>query len=371
MQEALYRARESNLTWSPDEERRVREAKSALQRLDMSSPVLSVFDVIRALFPFVAGMVDVLHASSPTEPANFVCDMPEGWLSERALLMHEDPSVPMVAQGPIGFAVRGTDAMGDDFLQSPYNQAMYPRFGFDNVTGMILSKGVPGVPDEVAVLWMFNERGARVGSWRDCRLLDVIGGDIRQAMMRARLPLAMRNDLLFQTMQEQDVGYVVVRATGGLLEANRRAVLLAQKYFSRVGGSWRSHVAALISAVQEADRRDGLICHRMRCPDGWDVLDAYTHNLAKECHDAGEDITLIQLRETLRNPFSQLPPRQREIAGYLAYSELSNKEIADVIGIAEGTLRKHEERIHKALGVHSRPELVVMAMGYLPPRPRR
>jgi DNA-binding CsgD family transcriptional regulator len=172
-------------------------------------------------------------------------------------------------------------------------------------------------------------------------------------------------------MHDQDVGYLVMRSNGSLLEANRRAVLLAQKYFSRAGGSWRSHAAALLSAMLEANRDNGPIRHRIHCPEGWDVLDAYVHRLAKESHDISEDVTLVQLRESQRDSFQQLPPQQRKIASLLAYSGLSAKQIADKLGIAEGTLRTHSERVYKALGVHSRPELMVMAMDYVAKRAGR
>ena len=54
-----------------------------------------------------------------------------------------------------------------------------------------------------------------------------------------------------------------------------------------------------------------------------------------------------------------LTERQREIAGLLAGSGLSYKEIAGRIGITEGTVRKHVEHIYRAAGVHSRAELAM------------
>jgi DNA-binding CsgD family transcriptional regulator len=46
------------------------------------------------------------------------------------------------------------------------------------------------------------------------------------------------------------------------------------------------------------------------------------------------------------------------VARWLGQSSLSYKEIAARLGIGEGTMRKHAERIYKKLGVHSRFELI-------------
>jgi DNA-binding CsgD family transcriptional regulator len=48
----------------------------------------------------------------------------------------------------------------------------------------------------------------------------------------------------------------------------------------------------------------------------------------------------------------------REIAELLAYTDKSTKEIAFGLGIAEGTVRVHLQRIKKSLNVESRAQLV-------------
>jgi DNA-binding NarL/FixJ family response regulator len=57
--------------------------------------------------------------------------------------------------------------------------------------------------------------------------------------------------------------------------------------------------------------------------------------------------------------FSVLTPRQRDVAALLVGTGLSYKEIAARLDRSEGTVRTHTERIYRALGVHSRPELTV------------
>ena len=61
------------------------------------------------------------------------------------------------------------------------------------------------------------------------------------------------------------------------------------------------------------------------------------------------------------NPMSILTKRQREILSLIVGGK-SNKQIADNLGITEGTTRIHVTTIFKALGVRSRSEAVYKAL---------
>ena len=54
---------------------------------------------------------------------------------------------------------------------------------------------------------------------------------------------------------------------------------------------------------------------------------------------------------------TDLPPRLMEIGRLLISTSLANKEIAESLSIHEGTVRKHIERLYRALDVNSRAEL--------------
>ena len=54
-----------------------------------------------------------------------------------------------------------------------------------------------------------------------------------------------------------------------------------------------------------------------------------------------------------------LTSRQREVAALLVGTGLSYKQIAAQLDRSEGTVRTHTEKIYRAFGVHSRPELTV------------
>ena len=68
----------------------------------------------------------------------------------------------------------------------------------------------------------------------------------------------------------------------------------------------------------------------------------------------------IEFRTGKSEFLERLSTRQREIASFLVSSGLSCKQLADRLGLSEGTVRKHTEQIYRALHVHSRPELVAL-----------
>lgn len=60
-------------------------------------------------------------------------------------------------------------------------------------------------------------------------------------------------------------------------------------------------------------------------------------------------------------PFSELTPREREILCHLAEGH-SNKVIAKMLGISDGTVKLHVKAILRKLNVHSRVEAAVIAV---------
>ena len=59
---------------------------------------------------------------------------------------------------------------------------------------------------------------------------------------------------------------------------------------------------------------------------------------------------------------AELSPQQRRVGELLAMGR-TNDEIARDLGIAEGTVRKHLERIYRRLGVRNRAEAVAALLG--------
>ena len=63
-----------------------------------------------------------------------------------------------------------------------------------------------------------------------------------------------------------------------------------------------------------------------------------------------------------RDPLEALSGRERAVAK-LAQRGLRNKEIADELGLTEGTVKVHLHKVFEKLGVRSRTELILLAQG--------
>lgn len=61
-----------------------------------------------------------------------------------------------------------------------------------------------------------------------------------------------------------------------------------------------------------------------------------------------------------RDPFEVLSGRERAVAS-LAQRGLRNKEIADELGLTEGTVKVHLHKVFEKLGVRGRTELILLA----------
>lgn len=64
--------------------------------------------------------------------------------------------------------------------------------------------------------------------------------------------------------------------------------------------------------------------------------------------------------DTPRDPLEKLSGRERAVAS-LAQRGLRNKEIADELGLTEGTVKVHLHKVFEKLGVRGRTELILLA----------
>ena len=60
----------------------------------------------------------------------------------------------------------------------------------------------------------------------------------------------------------------------------------------------------------------------------------------------------------LAEPFSQLSAREKQVVTMVCHG-LSNREIAEKLGVAEGTVKGHLHSTYEHLGVRSRIELMI------------
>lgn len=97
------------------------------------------------------------------------------------------------------------------------------------------------------------------------------------------------------------------------------------------------------------------------------LLDVSLHDLDAGAHDLPAPVHLANTLEEVawatpdplrrRDPFSE---RQTEVVTLLATTGASYDELAQQLGVAPGTLRKHVELAYRSLAVHSRAELCVL-----------
>ena len=64
----------------------------------------------------------------------------------------------------------------------------------------------------------------------------------------------------------------------------------------------------------------------------------------------------------IAEPFSELSDRERQVITLLC-DGLSNRQIADKLGVTEGTIKFHLHAIYEKLGVRSRIELMIALKG--------
>lgn len=69
---------------------------------------------------------------------------------------------------------------------------------------------------------------------------------------------------------------------------------------------------------------------------------------------------LAHSSDAAKNPLEELTPRQRSIAS-LVQRGLKNRDVAEELGLTEGTVKVHLHKIFEKLGLRSRTELILLA----------
>ena len=66
------------------------------------------------------------------------------------------------------------------------------------------------------------------------------------------------------------------------------------------------------------------------------------------------------MQQQVKNNFSELTPRQRDIFNLIATRGISNKQIARTLGISESTVKIHVSAVMRNLCVRNRTQLALM-----------
>lgn len=117
-------------------------------------------------------------------------------------------------------------------------------------------------------------------------------------------------------------------------------LLVAGFSFTEIGDQLKVHVATVRTCVIHIYTKTGVECRS-------DLLKCILAETRAEPTRAAAS----------HGTTAVLSPRQREIASLLSSTGLSYKQVAEMLEISDGTLRKHVENIYRKAGVHSRAEL--------------
>lgn len=131
---------------------------------------------------------------------------------------------------------------------------------------------------------------------------------------------------------------------------------IAQRLYQQASDShivlftWRQHNADIRQALVQGARSylcKGTVAEQMKLA---------IHGLLQGREYLPDETSMLSASGSLRNDIERnLSPRQQEIMQLLAQG-LSNKEIANILGITEGTIRVHLSAIFKAIKVSNRTE---------------
>jgi RNA polymerase sigma factor (sigma-70 family) len=176
------------------------------------------------------------------------------------------------------------------------------------------------------------DRGGSDFSARDCAILDLLRPHLVHFYRAAEAKRKLREALAL--LESTHTAVVLLEADDGVAYASTAARELLGRFFGETSirlpdslGSWLE------------ERRRTVIREPLR-------IDAGDRSLVV---DVVDDALLLE--EQRRLP--RLTPREREILDLVAEGK-TNMEIAEILWVSPGTVRRHLENIYAKLGVHTR-----------------
>ena len=335
------------------------EARRRLRALPIGAPTDELFAALRAAVPIDAATLQAFRASDPTDITFVGFELPEA--IRTAWLADVSPDVAAIL-APLLEGAAGA-VFTDDAHTLPELREHASVFraltthGLDHRLALCLSSRPVGRSDvEHRFLALL---GRRPFTSAHCARLREIHRDVAAAVERMRLPLLSSAPILQQIVREQRHGYVCIGAAQRVVESNSAAYRLAADYVSDGDASaLATLVTRAMSAYAHSRETFALRVHHA-CRRA--LLDASVHFLDADAHALPESLHLILLSEVSwgepADVTKRLSKRQQQVAELLATTACSYREIADRLGLAEGTVRKHVELTYRALGVQSRAQL--------------
>ncbi len=187
-------------------------------------------------------------------------------------------------------------------------------------------------------------------------LLKALNDDVQRAVALARVPLIATEDILSQLVRETEYGYLCVSTTGRVLECNRVAHVLLEKYNPSHEPS-RDKASTLLANMKNYSNSGSYTQIR-----GHAQLCVTRHTLARGVHALSESVVLYVLKE-MQDPFYDLAKiagltrSEVRVARDLVSLTIAPKEIVLARGMSDRTAQKHAGNIYKKTNVSSREEL--------------
>lgn len=358
-------------TFDTHDRRALQTAYRALSLIPTRAPASAVFGAIAPCVPSVAGNLFVFRPGALDAMTSHNVGMPDDIVDAfmRAPPEQVEHALSTMVTSRPGEMWRVVEAVAGPMREEIQAIRDLDRFGLGEGAGYkVMERSAAAGDAEHVLLVLLTERGDAFSEHHK-RLLAELTPAIQAAVLRTELPLVANEPLFAQIVAEQAVGYVCLSASGAVLESNRRAHELAARYHTRAGIVGQRH--ALADLAQRARARGpGAGAWRVPGRDGVSMVEIHVHRLAHETHALSEDMFLLMMREwpalpslDLLDALAALTARQRQIAFLLARHGMAYKEIAQALGVSEGTVRKHAERIYRLVGVHSRAELARLLRG--------
>ncbi len=191
--------------------------------------------------------------------------------------------------------------------------------------------------------FLFDRGGRRDFTERDRLVLDLLQPHVERISREARTRRLLRATLaeLERGNESEDRGVLFLDTSGDVEFASPPARRLIRDFFgAEVGGRLPDELAAwLRSGARRLVRRQGI------------------RKLTVERADEG--LVLSETRSTV-----ELTSREREVLSWVARGK-TNAEIARLLWLAPGTVRKHLENVYAKLGVNSRTAAVARFLGLI------
>ena len=349
-----------------EETGRIARAVSQLGAVPLGGRPSAVFDALRACAPVVGGLIGVMGAEIASSTMSHVVGLPNDVLEAWATTPGEHLGrmmAPLVPASP-GELISDRSAITGKFREQLDLIRVLRGAGLGESAGYKVSakRAASGQPEHRFLTIALDD--GRVFGPRHRDMFLHLQPAVQAALARIDVPLIAAEPIFAQILGERRTGYMCLSRTGSIVELNERAHELVARYMPAAKVEpGRGSLDRFVQRVLEATT--GRRSLRLARQDGAGQLEITAHHLAKEVHAAGEDLTLVMLGETEdetvneASPALHLTDRQVEVARLLAKTELGYKQIAHRLGIAEGTLRKHVEKVYRAYDVRTRVGLAV------------